>query len=265
MLSQFILRQHFFLNIQLKKQTMWKNVVLSFVILYGCNDSSQQNTVKQSAEVTINLLTKSNGALVKLGTYYLLANGDSIVINRLDYYISGMSAKQSGSSKRIDSILLYSLANLSNSIYHKSDSIPLTIDSLSFLCGVDSATNASNPNSFNLTHPLSGSKNMYWVSWSKYRYIVFEGNIKSPSQDYPFSFHTGLNYKYSTTLTSKIKLIAGSPNKVNLVLHIDKIFSPTSGSKIFYESGETQAHSDISDGMLTAKFGQNFSRAFTVE
>jgi hypothetical protein len=244
---------------------MWKNLIFVLVILYGCKDSSQQNTTKQSAEVTINLLTKSNGALVKLGKYYLLSNGDSIVINRLDYYVFGTNANQSGISKRIDSILLYSLANSTNSIYHKSDSLPLTIDSLRFLCGVDSATNTSNPNSFSLTHPLSGSKNMYWVSWSKYRYIVFEGNIKSPTQDYPFSFHTGLNYKYTTVLTTKIKLTAGSPNKVDLVLNIDKIFNPTSGAKIFYESGETQAHSDVTDGMLTAKFGQNFSRAFTIE
>lgn len=236
------------------------------LFLGSCSTNNSSSTVKTSSVVEIGLKVRSVGKEVGLGKYYPFIGGDSILVSRLDFYLQGFSAIANNSSYLIDSVSLMRLSNGINRIYRKSEMNPLKIDSVSFLCGLDDILNASNPNTFPDSMPLSSSKNMYWTDWSKYRYIVFEGNIKkSNGQLLPFSFHTGLSYREKTRIYTGITLDVNSPKTYTLVLNIDRIFTPNDGLKIEYLSGELQAHSDPLDAILTAKFAKNFSKAFTFE
>lgn len=249
----------------MRKLFLIGGIVLSIL---GCNSEDSNNTqvLKKSAEVEFLIKTRSSATDVKLSKYSPLKNGDSILVSRLDYYLFNLSGKSSNKLVKLDSIYLYSLSKDSAKIYSKSDSLGSTIDSLVFLCGMDSILNNSNPNSFDPNHPLSGSKNMYWVSWSKYRYIVFEGQIKTKDGILRnFSFHTGLAYKEYSRIPVMLSLNSGIVNRFNLVLNIERIFYPSDGGNLDYKTGDLNAHSDLTDGELTQKFATNFANAFTVE
>ena len=231
-------------------------------------DSKEPNTTSGTAqEISLQILPKVNGIEAKVNQFYHLKNGDSILFSRLDFYMQGLSFKdRSGKSARLDTIFLFSNKNSTNKLSFKSTSLPTTIDSISFLCGLGDLTNSFDPNNYSETHPLSSYKNMYWTMGSKYRFIVIEGNIKTASGNMiPYSFHTGLNYKYAANIPVSITLNVSNPILYKLNLNIDKVFYPSLGSLLDYKNNETQAHGDAADGPLTDKVALNFSRAFSLE
>jgi hypothetical protein len=144
--------------------------------------------------------------------------------------------------------------------------LPTTIDSISFLCGLGDLTNSLDPNNYPETHPLSSYKNMYWTMGSKYRFVLLEVILKLRSGSLiPYSFHTGLNYRYTANIPVSITLNVSNPILYKLNLNIDKVFYPSLGILLDYKNNETQAHGDAADGPLTDKVALNFSRAFSLE
>ena len=195
-----------------------------------------------------------------------MKNSDSILINRLDFYLSGFKvSNKQNQSESIKAVNLFTYSNGSNIFSYKSNALPLTIDSFQFLVGLDDVTNQSDPTKFESGHPLSTGTNMYWSDWTKYRYIVFEGTIRSNGVDYPFVYHTGLEFKNNTSLIQTKNISANAKNDLNLILNIDKIFYPSSGNNILYKSNELITHSTPSEAALSTKVALNFSQAFHLE
>jgi hypothetical protein len=94
--------------------------------------------------------------------------------------MQGLSFKdKSGKSAQTDTVFLFSNKSSSNRLSLKSFSLPTTIDSISFLCGLGDLTNSLDPNNYPEAHSLSSWKNLYWAMGSKYRFAVLEGNIKN--------------------------------------------------------------------------------------
>lgn len=236
-------------------------------LMLSCDPKDSSTSSGNAQEINLQMLPKVNGVEAKINQYYHLKNGDSILCSRLDFFMQGISFKdKSGKEAKLDTVFLYSNKNSANKLSFKSSSLPTTIDTISFLCGLGDLTNSLDPNSYPEAHPLSSWKNMYWTMGSKYRFIVIEGNIKTAAGNLiPYSFHTGLTYKYTAKIPANIILNVSSSNQYTLNMNIDKLFYPTSEIQIDYKNSETQAHGDASDGPLTDKVALNFSKAFSIE
>lgn len=232
-----------------------------------CSDVNPTIEGRKYNELALMFQVLSKGQPVKLGKYYPFENGDSISIIRLDFYAFKPVLRWTGKKYNIDSILLISMYSDSNIFTFKVDTLPSELDSISFLVGLDFNTNQSDPNKFPPQHPLSAYRNMYWTSWTQYRYVVFEGEIKDTANNiYRLSFHTGMEFGNTARIRLDHVVQAGSRGMLNLRLHLEKLFYPQNPqNSILYKSGEMQAHSDPSDALLTDKFAKNFAQAFTVE
>jgi len=239
-----------------------------FLFLYSCGDSNSGNTSQETQSFALKFQVKANGQPVGLGKYYLLKGADSILFSRLDFYVQHTTLlPKSGSSFDMDTVMLYSFSNTENTVYKKSTSIPLNIDTVKFLLGLDEMTNSGDPNRFEQSHPLSSWKNMHWTWSSGYRFAVFEAKIKkADGTEIPVSYHPGLIYRNFSINPITIVVNPNTPKTYNAVLNVEKIFFPSiAANEIKYAQGETQAHADPSDIELTDKFAKNFAAAFTVE
>ena len=239
------------------------------LLVSACTNERELSTVINSPaqEVSFEFVPKSNGENLRLGSFYKLKDLDSIMITRLNFYISGITLNGTSKSLSFKEPFLYGNSNSVSKFMAKNDSIPIDISSLTFFCGLDSIANLSDPTSFILgDHPLSSSQNMYWTAWTKYRFVVCEGLIKTTDGSLlNFGFHTGSPYRYPTNINQKL-----NPDKMlkiekKVILNIEKVFYPNSGQNILYKSGELQGHADFNDSVLTRKFALNFSQAFTIE
>lgn len=242
-------------------------VLLALSIAFSCSDKTSEVCSQKNPEISIKVSSLVNEKELKLNQFMSFNGQDSILVSRLDFYIQHCELINKANKKsNMDTALLFSLNNSQNIMYKKDTSIPTTIDTIKFLCGLDDFVNGGNPNNYPSEHPLSSWKNMYWTSWSKYRFIVFEGKIKKASGELiSYSYHTGLTYKNYGKIPVNISLCVNNSKTYNLKLNIEKIFSPSTGNPILYNTGETQAHADLQDAELTAKFANNFAQAFSFE
>jgi hypothetical protein len=239
--------------------------ILSFSLFFNsCSDSSSGNNTASIFELDIKFNPTSNGSTVSLGKYYLLKGTDSILVERLDFYVDRLGLK-SNTSFQTDSVFLFSLGSGSKTFGFKSNKIPSKIDTLQFHLGLDDFINHADPNKYPASHSLSTYKNMSWTWASGYRYVVFEGKIKTSTGLLSYSFHTGLAYKNYAYLFPAKTLSTASKNEISLALNIDKIFYPSGGSNVLYNNGELQAHADAADAELTNKVAKNFAAAFSIQ
>lgn len=242
-------------------------IIALFFLLSSCSNSTTENNTASTFDVNFKFSPKSNGSELSLGKYYLLNGNDSILIERLDFYLEGLKMKSNANKEfKTDSILLFSFNNNLTSFRFKNNDLPSSIDSLSFQLGLNDLINHADPNKYPAEHNLSSYKNMSWTWASGYRYVVFEGKIKSGSNaPISFAYHTGLEYRNKANLSPKKSLVTNIINDINVNINIEKIFYPTNGNNVLYNSGETQAHADAVDAVLTDKVAKNFAAAFSIQ
>ncbi len=237
------------------------------LIFSSCTQDQKAPTAGTGdTKISISIKTKVSGHDMKLGRYFLLTGSDSILFSRLDFYLNHFTVKGTGNKKEINEVFLYKASESKNDIDYTNNGLPSTIDTFTFLVGLDDFIGKSDPNKFASGHPLSVYQNMFWTTWSGYRYVVMEGKIKSGGTEIPFSFHTGLEFKNEFNLLQSKTISSGNTNNFTLSVNLNKVFFPTNTSaNILYNNGETQAHADATDGALTDKFAKNFTQAFIVE
>jgi len=249
-----------------------KKLILSFSILVlfsstSCGDDQPINASTFSGEIALNFKSNINGQAVKLGTYFLLKGGDSILISRLDYYLDEFSFISGSNSVKNNDPFLYSMSKTSNVAKTTSNQFSTSLSGISFLVGLDSLTNRSNPTLYPGTHPLSGNQNMWWTMSTNYRYIVFEGKIKLANGTVrDFAYHTGLEFKNVANLSKNIVLASGT-NNIGIKLDVEKIFYPAlSSNNINYINGsEITAHGNPGEEPILSKISLNISQAFSIE
>ena len=254
-----------------KLNTM-KYFILSFYIFVffsstGCGDDQTNSGSTVSGEIVLNFKSNINGQAARLGNYFLLQSGDSILVSRLDYYLDEFSFNSSNSSLKNNDPFLYSLAKTSNVAKTTSNQFATNLSGISFLVGLDSLTNASNPTLYPGSHPLSGNQNMWWTMSTNYRYIVFEGKIKLANGTIrDFAYHTGLRFKNVANLSKNILLTSGT-NNISVRLDLEKIFYPASSSNnvSYIDGSEILAHGNPGEESILSKISLNTSEAFSIE
>lgn len=100
---------------------------------------------------------------------------------------------------------------------------------IKFGIGVDSVTNASDPASYSMNHPLSISKGTYWGMAAQYRFFLMEGRLDTTGTDTsysPFAIHTGTNALYrEKTFNKSLTFTKGDDKKVTITVDIDGLLT----------------------------------------
>jgi|688.fasta_scaffold173175_3 hypothetical protein len=247
---------------------MYKNYIyfiLGLFILSSCGGNASVVPTANYTQFELKIAPKIGSKSLELGKYFVLSSDDSVMVSRLDFYVSHLTffdtiSNTSGTS----TLYLFSQKTKDTIVYIDSSKSLKHIHKINFMAGLNDFANNANPTSFAFEHPQSTSKSMYWNEWTKYRFIIFEGEIKKKTgEKVAFSYHTGLTFKREIEISKTIAITQGVNNKIQLNLALDKIFYPTnSGNNLEVFNGENQGHADASDIFITNKFLANFSMAF---
>lgn len=249
---------------------MYKNYYYFITILFllaSCGGNDNTTTPTNYTKFEVKIVPKIGLNELELGKYFALSSNDSLMVSRLDFYVSHLTffdtiSNTSGAS----TLYLYSKKANDSILYTDSLKVLKNINKISFLAGLNDFANNSNPTSFAFDHPQSTSKSMYWNEWTKYRFIIFEGEIKKKTgEKVAFSYHTGLTFKREILLNKSITITQGTTNNIQLNLALDKIFyTDNNSNNLDVFNGENFGHSDTNDAMITNKFLNNFSIAFNL-
>lgn len=97
-----------------------------------------------------------------------------------------------------------------------------------FVIGLDSATNAGDPSSYEESHPLSVYQNTYWSAWDKYRFIMIEGFMDADNDginDDVFGIHTGFDVCYRIkTFDHTIEIKENQTTQLYFNIEVNEMF-----------------------------------------
>ncbi|MBK9448805.1 MAG: hypothetical protein IPN95_05200 [Bacteroidetes bacterium] len=144
----------------------------------------------QRDAVTIRFEPTFGGLPVELDKAYGLANGDSVVLERLRFYVSGMELLRGGKvvGECLPAYRLVDVADPASLILKNHSKKALQSDRIRFQLGIDSLTNVSGA----LAGDLDPTKGMYWAWQSGYINFKLEGNSPAcPARNHFFQFHLG--------------------------------------------------------------------------
>ena len=162
---------------------------------------------------------------LQLDKFYKLKSGDSVKIETLSFYISGIELLNSGVSvwKEKNSFHLIDVSK-KNAINIPSN---IKYDHIKFNLGIDSVTNVSGA----MGGDLDPTKGMYWTWQSGYINFKLEGNSNlCATKKSEFQFHLG-GYQYPANSLQTIQLSTKENQNINIVLDLEKVFSQINLSK----------------------------------
>jgi hypothetical protein len=223
-----------------------KKLLLSFIIplvLFSCKDKEDPKPAAEApkAKVRIKLEHVFKGETLDFDKNYVTANGDTINIDQLKYFVSNFAIYNSESF--LEDSYGYHLIDVTDESPDQEILIenlePGTYDKFKFGIGVDNARNHSIEAAKGDLDP-SGADQMIWSWNSGYKFIKFEGSWKSTDSSGTFIFHPGgdANYKEfvfgETTHTGdehhrlennlSIKLESGKTTEIHLVVDLAELF-----------------------------------------
>lgn len=249
---------------------MFKKYIYLFLGLFFLASCGGNDTVVTSASYTkieLKIEPKIGSKTLELGKYFPLSADDSLMVSRLSFYVSNLTFTDSiSNTEGFASLYLFHKKSTDSIIYTDSARELKNINRITFLAGLSDFANNANPTSFPFEHPQSTANEMYWNEWTKYRYVIFEGEIKKKTgEKVTFSYHSGLTFKREILVAKNIIINQGTTNKILLNLSLDKIFYPTNSSNnLDVFNGENFGHSEPSDVFVTNKFLNNFKSSFSL-
>lgn len=246
------------------KKYIYFALCLFFLISCGGNNSVTNPTSYTKIEVKI--APKIGSKALELGKYFALSDNDSLMVSRLSFYVSNLTFIDSiSNTEGLASLHLFHKKSVDSITYIDSARELKNINKITFIAGLSEFANNANPTSFPFDHPQSTANEMYWNEWTKYRFVIFEGEIKKKTgEKTTFSYHTGLTFKREIQLYNNVILNQGAKNQILLNMSLDKIFYPTnSNNNLDVFNGENFGHSETSDAIITNKFLNNFKYSFS--
>lgn len=200
--------------------------VIFLLITFSVNISSAQNN--EAITLKFNPLFGKD-ALVLSKSYFSKNNNDSIQIDVLRFYISGIELllnektvwKESNSFHLVDASVISSLhINLNTS------SKPV-FDKLKINMGIDSTTNVAGA----MGGDLDPTKGMYWTWQSGYINFKLEGKSKvCNTRNNEFTFHLG-GYQHPYNTLQSVLLNANNSNELNIAINAEELISKINLSK----------------------------------
>lgn len=243
-----------------KKINFYLFISITAVLFFFISACKKNEPATPNYLLSINLESTVNDTqkLEIFSKTYNTLQGYPYYITQFKFYISNVYLSNSTEKALIAPVFLYNSDSAKNTL--NVANIPVgCYTTLQIGLGIDSATNATNPNTYEPTHPLSAQQNTYW-QWSKnYRNLMIEGRTnKDNCTDFcnGILYHTGHNSLYQTlTLTLPTQVCITNENKQNIDLEID--INKILGNINVQTQNETQVLND-----LAIQLTQNFAGAW---
>ncbi len=211
-----------------------KKIILHFWALALCLPAIGQTNVNVNIE---HLLNGNEFAFNQTGTNN---NGDEFTIDRLEYYISGISIAHDGG--QVQSFPdVYVLVNAEDPTEFNVGEMEMTnLESLSFYIGVDEDNNHADPALWPQSHPLAPQfPSMHWGWASGYRFLAIEG-IDSATDEIVQIHALGDDYYFEITIPIN-ETVEGGDMTISLNAHVEEILNNISFSGGLIMHGETVA------------------------
>jgi hypothetical protein len=239
------------------------SMVLMFVFSCKKEKTEDDNTGKASTDgsVLIWFKGKVDNRNFLLNETYKHVKGWDYRLELVKFYISDIVfTTNNGISHALDTVAFIDFYE--NHLDSNTTGALLSLDvpegsytGLSFLIGVDSAHNHSDPSTYSSDHPLSNYKGTHWDWNSGYRFVMIEGKMdtttnSSGTLSHGFSYHVGFDtLARQKNFNTCFSLNPGTEYNINMLVDLDKLF---------YQAGDTI---DVINNNFTHSIGSQFSLA----
>ncbi len=180
---------------------MKKLLFLAFASLFLF---AQCNRTKGDAILKLSFKPTFNDSLLVMSQTYRCPDGDTMSIEALNFFISGIElTRENGKKVKImeddalyvsfDDVLTTAQAQLGKS-FTINEILDDGFTSISFSVGVVNNLNSKQPADFPSSNALGDDGN-YWTAWDSYIFSRVEGNLdtsRSSSSTLPFLYHAGV-------------------------------------------------------------------------
>lgn len=217
-------------------------------VLLGCK--GKEKTPEPGAPfISLKLFHTFNGEKFRLNQPYRTENGDTIVPNKLAYYLSNFKIFNAGGTVNERMYRLIRFQTNTDTVVYSCE-IPSSQangqNQIEWGIGVDNAAN----NSLDNFGDLSPTNNdMYW-SWNTgYKFVLLEGKVRRNGVEKNLVYHIGLNQgyklfratlpyglqgdrKYNLVFEVKLDELFKNPNTIDALAENDIQFDPVQLKKI---------------------------------
>lgn len=161
-------------------------VALITLSLNSCKDDNE-------GDLVLDFNARINSTNLEFNRYYDM-DGDSVRFEIFKFYISDYSIlnKDGDASLPLGDVYLVDFEN------EASTSITNTLEvqsykNPSFRLGLSNTQNATDPSTYESSHPLSLNQGNYWLMSNSYIYFKIEGYYREGGVEYPFVYHVGFD------------------------------------------------------------------------
>jgi hypothetical protein len=249
------------------KKTFYLLALSIAVLVTSCGKEEIAAPAPVKKDVRFSFGLTNNGQEVELNSEVQTALGYKLNISLVRLYLSNIQlVKTNGDVVKVKDVMLYDLSDADSRLF--TEQIPVgNYTEVRFTIGLDQATNASDPTSFDNNHPLSNYQGMYW-SMLKYRFVVMEGTANTasgaPGDAVSFAYHTGTDPAMRAyTSEYAFAISTGSNTELQFNLDLNTVLSGSGGE--LNPTTETSTHSSPSGMPLTLKLMDNIQAGFYVE
>ena len=195
-------------------------LIMSMGLLFLNSCSKESSTTATSGSLTLEFEPMANGAAFSLNKSYVnSSNSESLSFSLFQYYISNIVLTKTDGTKytvpQKESYFLIKHDGTANPEVKLTNIPSGDYSSVSFLVGVDSAANLTDPTT--LPEILNPANGMHW-SWSQgYIFLKAEGKVNGTTD---FKYHLGLNSNLKSISLSSAAGSATVRDNITPVIHL---------------------------------------------
>lgn len=194
-----------------------------------------------------------NGEPLVMLTPYSYPDGRSIQFSRVSYYTSDVSVSDASDTETLSEVDMINFAdsntdatNAATGVIREYRDVSLGDDlsKFSFNIGLTAAQNATTPEDYNSSNPLSESGE-YWGGWKSYVFAKIEGTIdldNDGERESTFAFHIGSDamMRQLTVTIDQLPAKTDDPLQITISTDLYKVFN---NGSIYDIDARTNIHS----------------------
>ncbi len=191
-------------------------------------------------EVALSIAPSYNNTPFELNKVYTNHMDQYVKYELVKFYLSNIElVDENDEVHPLADVILYDFADPTSIIANVAEG---NYKALNFAIGLDSTTNATDPNSNSLDveHPLSYAQGTHWGWASKYKFVMLHGRIDTEPREATelfeksFAYDTGFDELYrEVSLTQNFTVEKDGNLDLQLNLNMDQIFNKTHSIDMF--------------------------------
>jgi hypothetical protein len=239
-------------------------ILITSVLLFsfsGCDETTPSPEPEVSEPISIVFNQFFDGVPLVYNDLYKSPQGNDLWITKKEYYVSNVIAIRSdGSEHLIQNIAL---------IKHGTDISAMSVDgtvpkgdytAIQFDLGVREDLNLMDPATFDISHPLSVTNNMYWTWSTQYIFSKLEGWEINNNDTVSFVIHTGTQDLYRPEINvARNFTVATGGTEVSVSLDVQSILETSTYTFNLVDDGQSHTVDNIP---LVIHYMDNFTTAF---